>query len=237
MGPHLFRYGKWDTSCNGWASNWLQWGHIFSDMERQKIEQNALNVLRASMGPHLFRYGKAVLIFGILIIFILGFNGATSFQIWKEDDEKPSKKRKNKLQWGHIFSDMERSRKLNPTFRFISASMGPHLFRYGKYIGDEYHGREGGASMGPHLFRYGKESQLTRGVSGQLTLQWGHIFSDMERNYMFGKKSDKSASMGPHLFRYGKSICFPGTTKAARLQWGHIFSDMERSPITVLALP
>ena len=139
MGPHLFRYGKYQTEHNQWTEAirfngatsfqiWkvrqarevfpdfsLQWGHIFSDMESKK---------------------------GTLV-----------------------RMTRHSLQWGHIFSDMERISAFRERERFPQASMGPHLFRYGKDAGNAGVFAASDASMGPHLFRYGKK-WLYRGCFG-----------------------------------------------------------------------
>ena len=85
MGPHLFRYGK------------------NADTAREEVD-----TFVASMGPHLFRYGKLSECQGGKLL-IDCFNGATSFQIWKEESKEKT------------------------IFGLIRASMGPHLFRYGKF--------------------------------------------------------------------------------------------------------
>ena len=59
--------------------------------------------------------------------------------------------------------------------------MGPHLFRYGKNADTAREEVDTFvASMGPHLFRYGKNENIPT-PSVVPVLQWGHIFSDMER--------------------------------------------------------
>ena len=46
-----------------------------------------------------------------------GFNGATSFQTWKGPILPAQLKRTSVLQWGHVFSDMERGGPYNPLWK------------------------------------------------------------------------------------------------------------------------
>ena len=61
---------------------------------------------RASMGPRLFRRGNTTKINKILNM-TAGFNGATSFQTWKHNEAVKTVKFSARLQWGHVFSDVE----------------------------------------------------------------------------------------------------------------------------------
>jgi len=110
----------------------LQWGHVFSDVEtrenrffhvlqceasmgprlfrRGNIWQNSRNSLRnicASMGPRLFRRGNARHSTSTQRGLPDCFNGATSFQTWKQKVAAKLEERAEKLQWGHVFSDVE----------------------------------------------------------------------------------------------------------------------------------
>ncbi len=175
------------------------------------------------------------------------FNGATSFQTWKSSfviskasilttaSMGPRLFRRGndgteqvltialKLQWGHVFSDVEKSQPSGQGCRQRVASMGPRLFRRGnvpnilevpsalegfngatsfqtwKYIQACRHKNiNHGASMGPRLFRRGNGKDTTRISASSRMLQWGHVFSDVEIS--------AAISLTP------KSFCFNGAT-------------------------
>ena len=83
MGPRLFRRGN------------ISIGAMFSAPQQ-----------RASMGPRLFRRGN-VKPFVPTFYKIISFNGATSFQTWKLEGDILFSIGMVKLQWGHVFSDVE----------------------------------------------------------------------------------------------------------------------------------
>ena len=62
----------------------LQWGHVFSDVEMP-------------IGISCYREENC-------------FNGATSFQTWKSEQQQEEKEGIGMLQWVHVFSDVEMSR-------------------------------------------------------------------------------------------------------------------------------
>ncbi len=59
MGPRLFSRGKADKDCEGFKSNWLQWGRDCSVAERDNYQLTRDPMVTASMGPRLFSRGKA----------------------------------------------------------------------------------------------------------------------------------------------------------------------------------
>ncbi len=62
----------------------------------------------------------------------------------------------------------------------------------------------------------------------EISLQWGHVFSDVETAVsQWTRRPDRRASMGPRLFRRGNSVSLPLSSNSAALQWGHVFSDVE----------
>ncbi len=115
-----------------------------------------------------------------------------------------------------------------PVGHIIKSSMGPRLFRRGngrtdgrrfllprlfngatsfqtwKYKGVTHIGDKPPSSMGPRLFRRG--NLVTAGATKEdaQSLQWGHVFSDVEMSLSLS---------------FTQSITF--------LQWGHVFSDVE----------
>jgi len=86
-------------------------------------------VTNASMGPRLFRRGNMMRRIDIM------------------DYER--------LQWGHVFSDVEINTGTGPARARRQASMGPRLFRRGNYEIITARILEQLASMGPRLFRRG----------------------------------------------------------------------------------
>ena len=199
----------------------------------------------ASMGPRLFRRGNSAsdARTGTTPV---RFNGATSFQTWKLEDVGPGRyprRRFNgatsfqtwksrvlgraeleyrRLQWGHVFSDVEMESR--------RCAGVPHERRF-----------NGATSFQTWKYRHrGHRPHLDPG------LQWGHVFSDVEisapsfrppdplsfngaTSFQTWKSdchdcggSDLCASMGPRLFRRGnkvlilyailKQTCFNGAT-------------------------
>ena len=132
-----------------------------------------------------------------------------------------------RLQWGHVFSDVEMSIVSEWYDHLIFASMGPRLFRRGNGLSASKELPGNSPSMGPRLFRRGNQLQLPGLVrvdgpsmgprlfrrgnaerlfvhSGKTLLQWGHVFSDVEIPFPSLKFIDAPVpSMGPRLFRRG----------------------------------
>jgi len=135
----------------------LQWGHVFSDVETP--------VLCTGSG-----WGS------------MGFNGATSFQTWRQCEGVEDVAGQDELQWGHVFSDVETRAALALARMALAASMGPRLFRRGD--GEDFAIILRGlvASMGPRLFRRGDALGNRYQHIAALGLQWGHVFSDVETN-------------------------------------------------------
>jgi len=160
---------------------------------------------------------------------------------------------RTRLQWGHVFSDVEISSDSPRAFAVQSfngatsfqtwkskalvllmlredASMGPRLFRRGNLRRWIEHNVTLKASMGPRLFRRGNTFHLPGNRNEERELQWGHVFSDVEiRSAEARTSSPDAASMGPRLFRRGNvaSGASAYIYAYAELQWGHVFSDVE----------
>ena len=158
----------------------------------------------ASMGPRLFRRGNEV--HGAIHAPIPdSFNGATSFQTWKFCIAvlwDPDLRRFNGATSFQTWKCGGGGG--SPFFRYV-ASMGPRLFRRGNHCCVICGRKDTLASMGPRLFRRGNPRPLGRVFVPSWSLQWGHVFSDVE---IFGRSST-------------------GRTWRGRLQWGHVFSDVE----------
>ncbi len=167
------------------------------------------------MGPRLFRRGNLYNT-GNDAVSSWGFNGATSFQTWKcaagdlRDDQA------NRLQWGHVFSDVEMTDIDGVDKTYNVASMGPRLFRRGNYAPETREGIRLRASMGPRLFRRGNLKTHP---------------SSLPRN---------KASMGPRLFRRGNDFsrciawtwiaCFNGATSFQTWKFRNRRSGCSRFP-------
>jgi len=84
------------------------------------------------------------------------------------------------LQWGHVFVDVEITPCCSVGVRVSVASMGPRLCRRGNK--GMVHGvatKTKDASMGPRLCRRGNNALVTAPSAGG-SLQWGHVFVDVE---------------------------------------------------------
>jgi len=161
----------------------LQWGHVFSDVETTIMSRHCERRSLASMGPRLFRRGNAD---HIVQVFCqpLGFNGATSFQTWKREILPASDSAEDKLQWGHVFSDVE-------TALLPAAAISPIA-----------------ASMGPRLFRRGNARSFKKDSCSFGELQWGHVFSDVETNVGHGAEYNGDSSFnGATSFQTWKPVC------------------------------
>ncbi len=203
MGPRLFRRGNTGRrACPAGARYRLQWGHVFSDVETHGRVAPARGACTASMGPRLFRRGNAA---GRLLngIHNTRFNGATSFQTWKPTGRYP---RIARQAWSFNGATSFQTWKLTPQVQVTDgqglASMGPRLFRRGNAPHMASAGRSLVASMGPRLFRRGNCCWTAPTLGGRrfngatsfqtwkllldgadvrrATLQWGHVFSDVE---------------------------------------------------------
>jgi len=173
-------------------------------------------------------------------------------RLFRRGDKVPSSSitTQTRLQWGHVFSDVEMMSSKR-SLRYRIASMGPRLFRRGDEIVGIRPGEKLHASMGPRLFRRGdlkmrigilearrklqwghvfSDVEITASRSlGPIrnVLQWGHVFSDVEIGFVGKRKNRDTASMGPRLFRRGDAEWQPGDVIIYSLQWGHVFSDVE----------
>jgi len=106
------------------------------------------------MGPRLFRRGNTGAI-PFSVVVRCGFNGATSFQTWKQVKDWPIKVVLGELQWGHVFSDVE-------TCTGGANTIGIGQLQWG------------------HVFSDVETSNPAWYVDGDNKLQWGHVFSDVE---------------------------------------------------------
>ena len=155
------------------------------------------------------------------------FNGATLFSL-----EIPAGLRvsggSRRLQWGHVFSDVEMSASPCSRQRMDASFNGATSFQTWKL-----EPLPTGKSIiiwlqWGHVF---SDVEISSGwllKSRSVLLQWGHVFSDVEiRALPVVKRGSAKASMGPRLFRRGNSIRRHKETGGFRLQWGHVFSDVE----------
>ena len=143
------------------------------------------------------------------------------------------------LQWGHVFSDVEiigfltrsrmRLRRFNGATSFqtwkletkkpsclviVIASMGPRLFRRGNriYVSTSRRGRI--SLQWGHVFSDVEMTNYASPVNNGMTLQWGHVFSDVEMFVVPPENQGQTvASMGPRLFRRGNT---PACLRSAR---------------------
>ena len=125
------------------------------------------------------------------------------FSAWKSGGENETDQHDRRLQWGHVFSDVEIRFSARILSRFLMLQWG-------------------------HVFSDVEIENMKSNRTGEPVLQWGHVFSDVEILHGVRRTGHRfAASMGPRLFRRGNSR---GVTVAAiifALQWGHVFSDVE----------
>ena len=109
----------------------LQWNHVFSNVEIVEARFGDFRSRHASMEPRFFKRGNSLLhnsrlnkficfngttffqtwkcLLGVRqnLNWVLCFNGTTFFQTWKFVKRKTGGKRQGKLQWNHVFSNVE----------------------------------------------------------------------------------------------------------------------------------
>ena len=133
-----------------------------------------------------------------------GFNGATSFQTWKSQCGPASIMALAALQWGHVFSDVEMSRRGTRRSRGPCASMGPRLFRRG--------------NTRPRFFPSGSRRCFNGATSFQ-TWKWVRVErGELLMSRFNGATSFQTWKFNPPLVMVNHSVS---------LQWGHVFSDVE----------
>jgi len=132
MGPRLFRRGNpRTTGCRVSSSRSFNGATPFQTWKYSSRSTRPLRRSRpASMGPRLFRRGNGLECKSLKRA-NKGFNGATPFQTWKFYCWCRPLSTPIKLQWGHAFSDVEMIASMKDRSAFLSASMGPRLFRRG----------------------------------------------------------------------------------------------------------
>ena len=133
----------------------LSWGHVFSD-----VEISPAPVLRRTSDK--LQWGH---VFSDVEIALRG--GKAGFHC--------------RLQWGHVFSDVEIWSRGPLAGRFTTSFNGATSFQTWKCHPSILRRKtRRSASMGPRLFRRGNDSPTMRSVPRPRTLQWGHVFSDVE---------------------------------------------------------
>ena len=157
----------------------------------------------------------------------LCFNGATSFQTWKCCARIAGVIIIRRLQWGHVFSDVEIKDRQGRSETEAGASMGPRLFRRGNIplcrsgrfstigfngatsfqtwkscVEMEFPGG-GLASMGPRLFRRGNPAENCARMDENFASMGPRLFRRGNMTQLWGQGNVDAASMGPRLFRRG----------------------------------
>ena len=156
----------------------LQWGHVFSDVETKKRAAPSHRGRHASMGPRLFRRGNTTKINKILNM-TAGFNGATSFQTWKHNEAVKTVKFSARLQWGHVFSDVETGLSGVNVLATFWLQWG-HVFSDVETNHGNINVKTGVRLQWGHVFS-DVETRIEAGMTVfDVLLQWGHVFSDVE---------------------------------------------------------
>ena len=106
--------------------------------------------------------------------------------------------------------------------------MGPRLFRRGNRINAAQSSHTGGIFNGATSFQTWKWENSEANRSGKNTLQWGHVFSDVEIEITVGGVSHGAALQWGHVFSDVEMLQrLLGVLRRCELQWGHVFSDVE----------
>jgi len=205
----------------------LQWGHVQSDVETSgpcrdpRLQQNA------SMGPRPIGRGN-----GLRLNpggrCLQSFNGATSNRTWKRSWRRQTYPGGDRLQWGHVQSDVETRRQEagsapasalqwghvqsdvetqlpgEAAYFDTRASMGPRPIGRGNYVVRSASRSVMACFNGATSNRTWKRPLPVSTATRCSQLQWGHVQSDVETRPL------KSTT---RLFW--------------KLQWGHVQSDVE----------
>ncbi len=109
-----------------------------------------------------------------------------------------------KLQWGHVFSDVEIMSEVFKWAANASLQWG-HVFSDVEMAGTRRKRRYARFCFnGATSFQTWKFYQTDSRCSYTCTLQWGHVFSDVEiQTFRLLSEKCQLASMGPRLFRRG----------------------------------
>ena len=142
------------------------------------------------------------------------FNGTTFFQTWKFSAPAPAPAPLARLQWNHVFSNVEILTPFPNQKGGEAASMEPRFFKRGNNSEALRAGVLIARFNGTTFFQTWKfdVKKVEVDVSGE-ALQWNHVFSNVEI-----KRARRKA------FR------------AVPLQWNHVFSNVEISVIVGIAL-
>ena len=152
---------------------WLQWGHVFADMD-------TTTCVEVSILPQPLQWGHvfADMDTSLRMVPVSGscarFNGAMSSQTWIQDHDGGTGVPRH-------------------------ASMGPCLRRHGYVARAATWGRRGGASMGPCLRRHGYGGSLYQSTAVRM-LQWGHVFADMDTVVLVYRYVQKYELQWGHVF-------------------------------------
>ena len=159
------------------------------------------------MGPRLFRRGNWWECWGSSSR-PRCFNGATSFQTWKSRTRQPKPSTQRCFNGATSFQTWKYQGLLS-VLEALDASMGPRLFRRGNQTGGSSLSQATICFNGATSFQTWKSiSSTVCNSSAKISLQWGHVFSDVEIGLLRTLKMVKNL-----------------------LQWGHVFSDVEIAAI------
>ena len=140
----------------------------------------------------------------------------------------PTPPTRERLQWGHVFSDVEirtgPSRK-NPLQACFN---GATSFQTWKFRKQEYDSSVEGGFNGATSFQTWKLKKSSCDREFPFMLQWGHVFSDVEMPVGLYKRPRCGRFNGATSFQTWKSLLRKSITRPYfMLQWGHVFSDVE----------
>ena len=95
----------------------LQWSHVLTNVETCRAVRGCRRGHRASMEPRPHERGNACASGAPLCALALCFNGATSSRTWKRGTEVEDAGEDTGLQWSHVLTNVETSRRARPLLR------------------------------------------------------------------------------------------------------------------------
>ena len=160
-----------------------------------------------------------------------------------------------KLQWNHVFSNVEIHIHAPNIASGIHASMEPRFFKRGNLRLPTDSRNFSPASMEPRFFKRGNALVFGGYFLYKKVLQWNHVFSNVEMlvecsnvllaepasmeprffkrgNHKLNRRVATTfcASMEPRFFKRGNDIDVYTLADLIELQWNHVFSNVEISP-------
>ena len=183
----------------------LQWSHVLTNVESAGWSETANIGMPGFNGATSSRTWKATMGKGINTV-LAGFNGATSSRTWKAMAKEYNELLRQKLQWSHVLTNVERPPEAKSRHADSSLQWSHVLTNVERTAPGHSPAMSATASMEPRPHERGKNHRCIPERAGRW-LQWSHVLTNVER-----------LPEGSLLKRKPKT-----------LQWSHVLTNVERS--------